>query len=272
MVDQRLVDYIKSELSRGNSLQQIKQNLLTRGWPNYDVNEAVSFATEQKTFPSSQTPIKTGKPTKKYSILLIILVLIVVIIIGGGFAFLMLTGKEAPVVTAPIPPTQELTETLEPIDCGTDMDCFIAASQTCKMAKVTYDSTIKIFGMLITTTSFYEIKGTDASSCLFYLRTEKQDIDFEEELVQQMLASGTTQEEIQQQKQEANKQTELIEGRDGTCKFNAIDLTAILSRWKEGIFEGGASCTLMDGEWKCTYTGDWEVAEDCQGTYFSQEM
>jgi len=47
----------------------------------------------------------------------------------------------------------------------------------------------------------------------------------------------------------------------------------MLSRWKEGTFEGGASCTLVGGgKWECTYSGDWEVAEDCQGIYFSQEL
>ncbi len=129
--------------------------------------------------------------------------------------------------------------------------------------------------MLITTATFYKIKGTEANKCVLYLRTEKQDIRFGDELVQQMLDGGATQEQIRQQEQESNKLTELAEGKDGKCRFNNnADLTSLLNKVKEGTFSGSVSCKLVGTkpektEWKCTSTGDWAVAE-CEGEMFSQ--
>ncbi len=273
MVDQRLINYIKSELSRGTSLNKIKQRLLSQGWSNYDINNAISLATQQKTFPTIPTSsLSSYEESVKKSKFWIILVLGVVII-GGAFTFFMLTEKEASKTTVPTTkPTQTPTTPIGPIDCGTDIDCLITASQNCKPAKVNYTSTINMFGMLIVTTTFYEIKGTEANKCILYLRTEKQDINFSEELVQQMLTGGATQEQIQQQKQEANRQTELIEGRDGICKFNSnADLTSLLNKWKKGTFSGSVSCNLVGGEWECTSTGDWAVA-DCEGEMFISQV
>src|SRR3989344_5325798 len=113
------------------------------------------------------------------------------------------------------------------------MGCLIDASKKCEPSKLTSNITLDFFGMLITTTSFYEIKGTEANKCILYLRTENQYIDFSEELIQQMLDGGATQEEIEQQKQESNKQNnELVKGLDGTCKFvSNSDLTSLLDKW-----------------------------------------
>jgi len=92
MVDQRLVDYIKFELSRGTSLQQIKQDLLSQGWSDYDVDEAVSLATQRRTLPNEE-------PVRKFSKLWIISILIVIVVSGGVFAFFMLGERETPVET-----------------------------------------------------------------------------------------------------------------------------------------------------------------------------
>ncbi|MEM2955044.1 MAG: hypothetical protein QW625_03800 [Candidatus Nanoarchaeia archaeon] len=262
MADPRLIDYlikyIKLNLSRGASLEQIKQSLLAQGWSNYDINTALNLAVQQ-TFPK---PIEYNALAKKSSKPWIILVLVVAfVIIGsiGGVALFMLTEKEIPKVT-PTPPAQELKKPSGPIDCGTDIDCFIAAvSQNCTPAKVTNNVTLDIFGVTQTQTSYYETKGLEAGKCIFYSRIEKIDLTF---------PPGTPQDIIDQQKEIYKK----FEGRDGNCKFSSSDLVAVLSRWKEGHFNGSASCTLIDERWNCTYTGDWEVAEDCQGMLFSQEL
>lgn len=278
MVDQRLVDYIKSELSRGASLQQIKQNLISHGWLESDINEAVSLAIAVPTTPMYTMPTtpmykelikKTSK--QKTSKLWIIPVLVIIVVIGGVFAFFMFGEKEItppeikPPAEEPIQPTESKSPTeepiksTEPIDCGTDLDCFIQAAANCNLAKVTHTATINFSGIKQTTTSFWEIKGRELNKCIFYLRTEKIDLTFPPEVPQNV---------VEQQKEIYKK----LEGRDGTCKFNTNDLAAMLSRWKEGNYNGGASCTLKGDKWECTYTGDWAVAEDCQGTYFSQKL
>jgi len=241
MVDQRLVNYIKSEISKGTSLEQIKQRLLSRGWSEYDINEALSLAMQQRTFPTIPKPTIYKQPTKKSSKLWIIVLVVAIIIIAGVFAFFMLTERKAPETTPTKQLTQKPTKPSGPTDCGTNMDCFIQASRNCNPAKVTHIVTTDIFGVKQTTTSYLEIKGLEAGKCIFYLRTEKIDLTF---------PPGTPQNIIDEQKEIYKK----LEGKDGTCKFNTNDLTAMLNRWKLGIFS----------------TGDFEVAE-CQGKYFSQE-
>lgn len=48
MVDQRLLDYIKTNLSRGISLEEIRKTLLSYGWSNKDIDEAVNLAIPKK--------------------------------------------------------------------------------------------------------------------------------------------------------------------------------------------------------------------------------
>jgi hypothetical protein len=167
--------------------------------------------------------------------------------------------RDAP--TATHTPTQEAataTPTVEQpagsIDCQTDLDCFIEASASCRPATVTYTVTVDVFGLLMTSRSLLEIKGLEADKCVFYMKTEQVDIEFSEELIQQMLAGGATQEQIEEQEKAANEQADMTtEGADGACRFDAADLAAMLSRWQEGAFS----------------SEDWAVAE-CGGAMFGQ--
>jgi len=136
-------------------------------------------------------------------------------------------------------------------DCKTDFDCFIEASKDCNQAKMTHTSTVNIFSMMQTTTLFFEIKGVEKDKCIFYIRNEKNDLKFSDELIQQMLASGVTQEQIQEEEQKANKNADIAEGIDGTCKFNTNDLISILNKWKVDKFS----------------TDDYGIAE-CSGEMF----
>jgi len=90
----------------------------------------------------------------------------------------------------------------------------------------------------------------ESNKCIYYQRTESNSIEFTEEMVQQMLEDGATQEEIDQQEQTANDSAQEAVGMEKTCKFDTEDLTAMLNRWKQGSMS----------------TEDWDVAE-CEGDY-----
>lgn len=105
------------------------------------------------------------------------------------------------------------TKSSDSIYCDTDWDCFIKASQGCNSANFTNIVTIEIFGVKQTTTSYFEIKGLNASKCTFYLRTEKINLTSPPKISQNVV----------DQEKEAYKK---LEGRDGTCKFNT---TAVLT-------------------------------------------
>lgn len=161
--------------------------------------------------------------------------LVGVVVIGGGIYFAyqkFFKSEEKPELlnnqiqqVSPIP-EQETPVVTSILDCKQDINCLIQASIDCKPAKVVNAVTTDIFGVKQTTTSFFEIKGSEAGKCNFYLRTEKIDLVFPE---------NVTQEIINQEKEVYKK----LEGRDGTCKFNTGDLTAMLTRWAKGTFDSG---------------------------------
>jgi hypothetical protein len=142
---------------------------------------------------------------------------------------------------ASIVPKEKKTEIL---DCGTSIDCFISAFITCTPAKVIHVATTDIFGIKQITKSFLEIKGKEKDKCVFYLRTEKIDLEF---------PTNTPQEIINKQK----AVYKMFEGRDGVCKFNLNDLTTILKKWKAGNL------------YFSTEGGDFAKAE-CKGKFFEQ--
>lgn len=169
-------------------------------------------------------------------------------------------------------PEEENVCEMQTIDCGS-WDCFIFyASENCDLTSYTNTSTINLFGLDITTTTYYEIFEGQSNNCSLRLRIEEQHVNYTDELVQQMLGAGATQEEIDQQELESNIMSDLLEGREGVCEFINNNLITLLTKFKNGNFEGGVSCNSLSGDWDCTYSGDWELAESCEGEYFSSEL
>ena len=221
----------------------------------------------QQTSPQQEAVAgKTTKPSRGPWLIAIALLVLAVIIIGGGIlASSILFNDESPgtdetknesILTQTITQTQAQTQTAVPIDCGTDFDCFIEASRTCTLANVTSNTTVNTFGMLQTTVSFHELKeGGNASECTFYTRTERVDLKFGYELVEQLKAGNATDEQIERQEEEFNQQADLAEGQNGTCIFETKDLTAMLNGWANGS----------------VFTEDWAPA-NCSGELFASSF
>jgi hypothetical protein len=266
MINQRLIDYINSALSKGISLKRIRQNLISNGWSPYDVESAISLVSRKNSSVQNKI-VNTKEESSK--LWLIPTVVVAFLIITGGFMYFSLNdGKNIQDTT--LPETQQNTQQLSSsvTNCGGDVNCLIGKSNNCERSKASFNATLDFFGLLISTTTSYEIKGVEENKCVLYLKTENQTIDISDELRQQMLASGKTQEQIEQQKQESNKQAELTIGKDGLCKFNKnSDLTSLLGKWKSGTSSGSVSCRLTPDGSNCTTTGDWAVA-DCSGEMF----
>jgi len=246
MVNQQILDYIKQQLQQGINNEQIKQALITNGWQSADIEDAfssINYSVQGQPIlnSSNKAPIRVWK--------IIVASLAGVIIVGSGIYFAsqkLFKSEQSPntkqtseEVVSPMP-TKETPTGITAMDCKQDFDCFIQASQNCKLAKVDYTTTTDIFGVKQTTKSFFEIKGAEATKCIFFLRTEKIDLAF---------PASVPPEIVSQQKEIYKK----LEGRSGSCQFNTSDLTAMLSKWKQGNFS----------------TEDFKAAE-CSGTYFEQ--
>jgi hypothetical protein len=160
----------------------------------------------------------------------------------------------------------------EQIDCGEDFDCFVTQSETCSIASVDRSIFTNLFGVDQTTNSYYELRGWDDGKCVFYLKYGDLLVEYSDDLVQSLIDNGETLEEVQQREDDLNVLYDGLEGREGSCRFESSDLNAMLERWNNGQYSGGASCSLNGNEWECTYTGDFEAAESCEGEYFNPNL
>ena len=78
MINSQIVEFIKRQLQAGDSKEKIRNDLLSNGWTNSDVDEAISAST------SGSTTINylVKKTTKKIPI---VVSLFLLILLGGGF-------------------------------------------------------------------------------------------------------------------------------------------------------------------------------------------
>jgi len=248
-----------------------------------DPNPQSLPVTDNLSEPSLDTTSTITPKNNKAPSLLILFLILILLSVGGYFAYTRYfkqitpetennsTPTESPSPTdAPLPTPETSINTptlastpipLTSLDCKENDQCFIQASTDCKPSKLTSIDTFNILGVTQKTTSYMEIRGLENSQCLFYIRTQDISLTF---------PSGTSQETIDQQ----NKIYSALVGRDGVCKFKTSDLTAMLTRWSEGTFDGvNLSCSLTPNGSDCDQVsgdGDFSVAQ-CQGSYFETD-
>ncbi|MBS3077596.1 hypothetical protein J4233_04970 [Candidatus Pacearchaeota archaeon] len=193
-----------------------------------------------------------------FSLLWIILpLLLVILVVLSVFVFYNSQKPEEKTISTNTNPksTQGTTQSSTIKDCETDMACFIDAAKSCQKSKALFTGTVNLFGIEQTTSSYYELKGIQSDKCLFYIRTEDVELQFSEELIQQMQTSGASQTEINQQLQESQNLANQLKGRDGTCNIETQRLVTLLTGWQQGDFS----------------TEDLEGV-DCSGRYFESEL
>lgn len=253
MVNQRLIDYIQQSRTVGQADEQIRASLLANGWQETDINAGFQALGQQ--IPAhlnspavnniNPTTVK-GKSSKKIIIIAAVALFCLILLGGGAFAYYKYAGNgsgQTAQTNEEVSQEQKSEEELvQSPDCGEDMDCFIEASKECKESKVVNTVTVDFGSAQQSTTSTYEIKGEEAGKCLFYLKTEKIDVE---------LPPGTSP-DVEKQQNDAYNQ---LEGREGTCKFQTADLTEMLTKWNQGEFS----------------TGDFDKG-DCDGTYFANSI
>lgn len=157
----------------------------------------------------------------------------------------------SPEVETPPAPTQEPLPS-GPKECGVDFDCFIAAAASCEPASVTWAYDLDFFGAITSTILYQEIKGFDGDRCVYYQRTDSVEVSYSDEMVQQMIDNGLTEEQIEEQRSLAEEAAQQA-GYDDTCLISTNDLVALLTRWQQGTFS----------------TEDYDTAE-CSGKVFGE--
>ena len=170
MVNQQIIDWIKSQEAQGYSPQQIYSYLTQQGYTPNDINEALKLVSQ------GQMSQQTSSPPKGIPILPILIIgIVIVALIGGGIFWFMSQDKktDSEIIHRSVDRTDNLTDTqgnkvgeintkieadLEVTsDCG-GMDCFKEKFSLCKPATVT----AKLMDNLI---YYYEIIGLKDGFC-----------------------------------------------------------------------------------------------------------
>lgn len=263
-MDYRLVPYIKKYLHEGHSLEQIRQSLLSQGIPDADIKQAAIYAMDEGL-----------KDIKKKNYAVWIVPILLVLLIGGvGYYFkdhiaLFATGTMNKLGGTNQHDNQAINEGqqngMNTQQGSCDMDCLIASAETCDDANTEYHSRLDFFGMIISSTNYYEIQS--GTRCKLYIKSVDGNIEFSQELREQSKANGITEEELNLQLEEARKEARATIGKDGTCVFSDTQkLKEFLEKTKTGTFSAEVSCPL---EGKCIYGGDWALGE-CSGSMFER--
>ncbi len=83
MVDQRVIDYIKTNLLNGFPLEQIKQALINVGWQQEEIDSAIDSVNQSNSIINENyKPISEKKNNKKIILISITIVIIFCIILG----------------------------------------------------------------------------------------------------------------------------------------------------------------------------------------------
>lgn len=103
MVDKKLIDYINSQIKAGYPPGKIRDTLISQGWSEKDVNEALA-GFEKKSEKTEKPVVKAEKPTEKpsgggvspggkdVSLKVIGIIVIVVLVIAAVVAYMIMSG------------------------------------------------------------------------------------------------------------------------------------------------------------------------------------
>lgn len=87
MINQELLNFIKSAISQGQSREQITKSLSDVGWQIPDIEDNFNLAMSESGFQSSQLKNDPEKLVKKFPTFIFITILIIVILGGGASAY-----------------------------------------------------------------------------------------------------------------------------------------------------------------------------------------
>lgn len=159
--------------------------------------------------------------------------------------------EDAPSPAEPTPTSAETDPSDQALTCGDDPDCFYTAAENCQKAQYLHDTSLSLMGMEILSRTHFSLRGEEEGRCVFEVVTEEVSVDLSEEAREQMLASGSTEEDIQVQL-DAVRSQQLEAGFDEVCRGQGSDLAAMVKRWESGQMA----------------TADWEPFQ-CEGKIFS---
>jgi len=146
------------------------------------------------------------------------------------------------------------------IDCAGNLNCFIAAAENnCQSAKLAYVLAEphpwieKNYPGLstIATSTYYEIKGRENGSCLFYEKFVNGEMKYNETRLAEVVAGNRDlQSPTNRVISTTNENYKAMAGKDGTCKLTPMEFKSKLDATAAGGISIGFSINLTTGEGK----------------------
>ena len=120
-------------------------------------------------------------------------------------------------------------------------NCFANLIENCQKAKLVHEIDIRgLLGVNQKYSNYYELKGLQSGKCELCVKMNSYDsFSYTDSAVQNLLNSGMSQEEINQQEQEFFDRFQQLVGRDGVCKYsNPLHIKDHLDDFREGHISG----------------------------------
>jgi len=221
MVHERLIAYVKSNMAKGYTIDQIRHALISAGWPDHDVDEALQLVNQSNHTPKIDPVMSKPVEKRHISHTSMFAVILIVAIAGVIGVYVMVFG---------------LGFSFGPVDCVDDINCFINAANSCQESSVSHTYNIEVLGLRQTMTSYYEIHGEVDGMCEFYVRADDIHVSYTDDMIQTLLNAGSTMDEITQMLDMINQEANNSVGLDATCHYTNSGLVSMIERWEAGTF------------------------------------
>ncbi|MFC1647992.1 dockerin type I domain-containing protein [Nanoarchaeota archaeon] len=141
-----------------------------------------------------------------------------------------------------------------------DINCLIQNSLNCQPAITTHTVTYTLdpFGFIQSTKSVYEIKGMQGNLCVHTETPIENSVILNEELIQNLIDSGATEEEIDDIQDQVNQEAQVIIGIEAVCEFPTSALPGYFASVRD-LDDFGTSCSYSSdkGATVCDISGSW---------------
>jgi hypothetical protein len=118
MINQQLIDYIKQKLEEGVGKKALKDTLITKGWSEQEINEAINIYDN-----ATNATVSVSKPKIRSSVLITILVLFVVIAGGTIYAYKFFYKTDNSTTETSLQKTNNQTKLIDSSSPGNQVFC-----------------------------------------------------------------------------------------------------------------------------------------------------
>jgi hypothetical protein len=122
-------------------------------------------------------------------------------------------------------------------DCQENFNCLVQAAITCTPAEAIRTTGISGSGMVLTATTVFEVRGMEGERCVYFQRTLRASMRFDDATFEQFVQTGMTRDQVRQEEAQYNaRYGALATGQYGICRLYTNELMTLLMRVGNGDY------------------------------------